>query len=117
MRYLSWTLGFGLLLFQVGGIVYARFVESRYFCWAPYDMQTQYRVAVNVNGEELNGKQIRERYRRSQAGSDNRSPQHLKDIFSQTDASYHPEDAVVVVLRYRVNGKEERTWRFVRNTK
>ena len=114
MRYFTWALGVGLLAFQLAAIGYARFVESRYFCWAPYDIQTAYRVAVKVNGKDLKPEEIQARYRRPQAGRDNRSPQHLKDIFGQVDAQYHPEDQVEMVMLYRINGKEERTWRFRR---
>ena len=34
------------LAFQLVAIVYARFVPARYFCWAPYDTQTEYWVTV-----------------------------------------------------------------------
>jgi hypothetical protein len=45
--------GLALLLFQVVMIVYARFVPSRYFCWAPFDIQTEYKLRVTVNGRPL----------------------------------------------------------------
>ena len=30
-----------LLIFQLGAIVCTPFVPTRYFCWAPYDTQTE----------------------------------------------------------------------------
>jgi len=51
------TIGLALLGFQVFMIGYARFVPSRYFCWAPYDIQTEYRLDVTVNGRRLTAKE------------------------------------------------------------
>jgi hypothetical protein len=110
MQTLRWTLGLALLAFQMGAIVYARFVPSRYFCWAPFDMQTDYRLEVVVNGQKLTGKQIQERYRRGQTGTDNRSSQHLMDIIQQVEQRFHPHDQTRVIMTYRVNGKQEQQW-------
>ena len=64
-----------LFVFQLGAIVYARFVPTRYFCWAPYDTQTDYVATATVNGKKLTGAEFRQRYRRPPRGFDNRSPQ------------------------------------------
>ncbi len=113
MRYLAWTIGISLLLFQVGAIVYARFVPARYFCWAPFDMQTAYQLEVSVNGDTLTDQQIRARYRRlGRKGSDNRSPQHVIDVLQQTEERYHEADETHILLTYRVNGKEEQRWEY-----
>jgi hypothetical protein len=111
---MTWRLilGLSLLLFQVGAIVYARFVPARYFCWAPYDMQTEYQVSVRVNGRPLSAREIRERYRRPARGVDNRSVQHVIDIFEQTEQRYHGRDPAEIVMRYRVNGHREGEWRW-----
>jgi len=101
-----------ILGFQVAMIVYARFVPSRYFCWAPYDIQTEYRLRVEVNGRELTGREIRARYRRPQQGTDNRSPQHVMDIVAGYEERYGRNDHARVTMRYRVNGKEEQIWRW-----
>lgn len=101
-----------LLAFQVGAIVYARTVESRYFCWAPYDQQTRYQIDVTVNGKKLSADEIRQRYRRPKMGNDNRSVRHVKDILEGAERQYHPQDQVEIVLTYRINGKEEQTWRY-----
>jgi hypothetical protein len=113
-RRLRWGIGLALLAFQLGAIVYARFVPSRYFCWAPFDMQTTYRLDVSVNGRKLTDKEVQQRYRRGARGTDNRSTQHLIDIIEGVEQRYHPEDAVDVTMTYRVNGKEEQQWRFRR---
>lgn len=113
MSLLRWTVGLILLTLQVGAIAYARLTEARYFCWAPYDMQTQYKLQAVVNSVVLTPQQIQQRYRRPREGRDNRSPQHLKDIFEQTERHYHAEDQVDLILTYRINGKEERTWRYL----
>ena len=103
--------GVGILAFQLVMIVYARFVPSRYFCWAPYDVQTEYWITTVVNGHQLTGGEIRERYRRPQHGTDNRSPQHVIDILQEYEERYARNDRAAVTMRYRVNGKNEQVWR------
>lgn len=102
------------LAFQLGAIVYARFVPSRYFCWAPYDTQTEYWVSVRQQGRELSGAEIRARYKRAAHGFDNRSPRHVIDMFEQAEERYHaatdPADAIE--MRYRVNGHIDGAWKW-----
>jgi hypothetical protein len=102
-----------LFAFQLGAIVYARFVPTRYFCWAPYDTQTDYTATATVNGKKLTGPQFRQRYRRPARGFDNRSPQHVFDMLEQVEQkrSALGEHATIVV-QYRVNGKEPQEWRW-----
>lgn len=109
-RLLRWTLALTLLGLQVAAIVYARFVPTRYFCWAPFDMQTDYRLQVEVNGRRLTPAEIRRRYRRGPQGTDNRSFSHLTDILEGAERRYHPQDRTSIVMTYRINGGEERTW-------
>jgi hypothetical protein len=106
------VIGAALLAFQVLMIGYARFVPSRYFCWAPYDIQTEYRLEVTVNGKRLNAKQIQARYRRPKAGTDNRSPQHVIDILQGYEERYGRGEQTAIVMKYRVNGREEQEWRW-----
>jgi hypothetical protein len=105
-------LGGGLLLFQLVMIGYARFVPSRYFCWAPYDIQTEYRLDVSVGGKMLTPAEIRQRYRRPRQGVDNRSIQHVMDIVRQYEETYGRTDPAQVRMKYRINGKEEREWQY-----
>src|SRR3954447_9605481 len=104
--------GVSILAFQLAMIGYARFVPSRYFCWAPYDVQTEYWIKTVVNGRKLTGAEIRERYRRAQHGTDNRSPQHVIDILEGVETRYAHTGHAEVTMRYRVNGKEEQVWRW-----
>ncbi len=104
--------GIALLLFQIAMVIYARFVPSRYFCWAPFDTQTDYRLQVEVGGHPLTGAQIRARYRRPQVGTDNRSPQHVIDIVQGYEEKYGRDDHAHVTMRYRVNGKQEQVWQW-----
>jgi hypothetical protein len=112
MRTLRWTIGLSLLALQLGAIVYARFVPTRYFCWAPFDMQTDYRLEVRVNGRKLSPAEIQQRYRRPAGGTDNRSSHHVMDIIAQAEQGYHPDDQTEVQMTYRVNGKQEQQWRY-----
>ncbi len=112
MRYVRAGLGGALLLFQVVMIGYARFVPARYFCWAPYDMQTDYRLEVTVHGRRLTPAEIRARYRRPQAGVDNRAAQHIMDIVAGYEERYAPQDHAQVIMRYRINGKAEQEWHY-----
>ena len=100
------------LLFQIGAIAYARFVPSRYFCWAPYDAQSEYRVEAWAGGRPLTGDEIRRRYRRPQRGVDNRSIRHLMDIIEQSEQRRPAGEQARVMMRYRVNGGEERQWQW-----
>jgi len=74
-----------LFAFQLGAIGYARFVPTRYFCWAPFDMQTDYTAMATVNGKKLSAAEFRQRYRRPERGFDNRSPQHVIDMLEQVE--------------------------------
>lgn len=112
MRILRWTIGLSLLAFQVGAIVHARYVPQRYFCWAPYDMQTDYQLKVTVNGKKLSPAEIAKRYRRPAKGTDNRSYHHLIDILEQTEQRYHPDDHVQITMTYTINGQNKQTWHY-----
>jgi hypothetical protein len=100
-----------ILAFQVGAIVHARSVTSRYFCWAPYDTQTAYSARAIVNGHQLNRKEFQQRYRRPQVGTDNRSPQNVLDMFQQREEKAEKlGDHTTMDVTYAVNGKEPQEW-------
>ncbi len=101
-----------LLTAQLLLIGYARTTEARYFCWAPFDMQTDYRLRVTVNARELTPAEIRTRYRRPAAGTDNRSIRNLTDIIEGVERRQAEGKRARVVMRYRINGKEERVWEY-----
>ena len=108
------ALGAILLALQAGAIVRARFADDRYFCWAPFDQQTEYRIEIQVGDESLAPEQIRLRYRRPSAGVDNRSAHHLFDIITRAEQKFEKRGHSRVVVRYRVNGHEEQEWRYPR---
>jgi hypothetical protein len=112
VKHLRTVLGSAILLFQLVMIGYARFVPSRYFCWAPFDIQTDYRLDVKIGDRALTAAEIRRRYRRPRQGTDNRSPQHVMDIIEQYEQTYGRNDHAQVVMKYQVNGKPEEQWRF-----
>ena len=100
-----------LFAFQLGAIVYARFVPTRYFCWAPFDIQTDYVASATVNGHVLTASEFQKRYRRPKRGFDNRSPQHVIDMLQQAEQKYAAQgDHTTIVMKYRVNGKEPSEW-------
>jgi hypothetical protein len=44
-------------------------------------------------------------------GFDNRSPQHVIDMLQQTEVKHAAlGDKTTIVMKYRVNGKEQREW-------
>ena len=102
-----------LFVFQLGAIIYARFVPTRYFRWAPFDTQTDYVATSIVNGRELTPSEFRQRYRRPSRGFDNRSPQHVIDMLQQVEKKRAAlGDKTTIIMKYRVNGKTAQIWRW-----
>src|SRR3954449_9789244 len=105
-----------LFAFQLGAIVYARFVPTRYFCWAPFDTQTDYVATSVVNGHQLTDAELRGRYRRPKRAFDNRSPQHVIDMLQQVEEKRAVQgEKASVSMKYRVNGKEPQEWHWPAN--
>jgi hypothetical protein len=111
---MNWRIGIGVLLLalQAGAIVRARFVNDRYFCWAPFDQQTKYEIGVSIGNEGLAPEQVQRRYRRPWEGVDNRSAHHLFDIITRAEQKFEKWGRSRVVVRYSVNGHEEQEWRY-----
>lgn len=99
-----------LLAFQVGMIGYARFVPSRYFCWAPMDSQNLYEIRVVIGGRELDAEAISARYRQPAVGGNWQAIQHVLDKVRQYEQTYGRDDDAEVVVTYTVNGRSEETW-------
>jgi hypothetical protein len=106
------AVGVLFLAFQLAAIVYARRSPSRYFCWAPYDTQTDFTIRAALHGRPLTPAEIRQRYRRPARGSDNRSPQHVIDMIEGVERRLPPDRQADVLLTYRVNGRPERSWQW-----
>ena len=104
-------IGIAFLLFQLSMVLYARFVPSRYFCWAPNDYMVEYSLQVTIGGHQLNPQQTFRRYRLPEDGY--QAPvQHIIDIVQQYEQTYGNNDHARIVMRYRVNGREEKEWRW-----
>ncbi len=111
---LPFFLGVLLLAAQLGAIAYSRFTPLRYFCWAPFDQQTQYSIAVSIGGEGLTEMQIQRRYRRPADGADNRSAHHLFDLIERAEKKLEPAGRSRVTVTYRINGGPEDIWQYPR---
>ncbi len=113
-----WVVAAGgvLMGLQVVGIVAARFTETRYFCWAPYDEITRFELRVVIDGRELSQQEVKRRYRLAQATRDNRSWAHVPAIVAHYERTRGRVDGAVVEYRYRVNGSEARLWRWAEGT-
>ena len=111
---MSWRIAIGvfILALQAGAVIRARFVDDRYFCWAPFDQQTKYEIGVAIGDESLAPSQVRVRYRRPAEGVDNRSAHNLFDIITRAEQKFEKWGRGRVVVRYSVNGHEAREWRY-----
>jgi hypothetical protein len=69
-------------------------------------------VTASVNGRKLSPAEIRKRYRRPAKGVDNRSVQHVIDIFEQAERRYHRDDPAEILMQYRINGHRTGEWRW-----
>jgi hypothetical protein len=113
-------LGVALLLVQVVLFARARFVDSRYFCWAPFHSEARYRIDVTVRGRPLDDGAIAERYRIRRLYWDERTRTdwelnaiaHVIDTVRATEEALPSDDRASVVVTYRVNGRGEERWQY-----
>ncbi len=98
------------ILLQIGGIVFARFTEQRFFCWAPYDIQTNYKVTAVINNEILGPDELEQRYGYRMEGWEQRSIYNIFSIIEQYEATYGKNDSVSITANYAINGHEEQVW-------
>ena len=99
-------------LIQVIGVVYSRFLEERYFCWAPFDQISYYEIRVEVNGVDFTQEQIQRRYNLQGNGRENRAIHNVFSIIKQYEDSYGKEEKVVGKVIYSTNGKAKEEWNF-----
>jgi hypothetical protein len=104
------AIGISILVCQLAMIAYARFVPSRYFCWAPLDSDNEFAIAVSIHNRTFSAREVRQRYRLPEHGHDGRSIQHIKDIISQYEQTYGRAEGANVTLTYRVNGGKPQQW-------
>lgn len=105
-------IGIVFLSLQLGMVLYARFVPMRYFCWAPNDYMVEYTLEVTIDGRTLPPLESRQRYRLSDQGVYENTVTHLIGIVRQYEQTYGRRDHAQVVIRYRVNGRQEKAWRW-----
>lgn len=103
---------FSFFLVQVVGIVCSRFLEERYFCWAPFDQISYYEIKAEINGVLFSTQEITERYNIQGNGRENRSIHNVFSIIKQYEKSYGKEEKAVVKVLYRTNGKAQEEWSF-----
>ena len=107
-RYL---IGILFLLLQVFSIYYAFFIPERFFCWAPYDEHTYYKIEVIIGNQSLTKKQIRERYKYKAEGWEPRSIDNVFNIIEQYERTYGIYSAAEVFIKYSTNGHPEENWK------
>lgn len=107
---LKFLLAVGLLLFQIIMIGYARFVPTRFFCWAPFDSLNLYQIQVTLAGKVLTPQEIKDRYRIESKGTDHRAISHVLLILKQYEETYGRNDNAHVQVVYSVNGRKEQSW-------
>jgi hypothetical protein len=105
-------IGIAFLLLQLGTIVHAQFVPTRWFCWAPNDYAVWYRIEVRINGVALSPSQIERRYELDAEHVYQDAAANLMDIIRQRETTYGRQDHATVTLLYRPSGGELREWRW-----
>lgn len=104
--------GIAFLLLQLGGMVHARFVSSRWICWAPNDYATWYRLEVRVNGHSLSPAEIENRYQLPQEYVYQNPVQNIEDVIGQYERTYGRNDHTEVNLHYREVGGPLQQWQW-----
>lgn len=113
--FIKFALACVLLTAQLFSVVYARTTAKRYFCWAPNDYVTDYRLKVSVHGRELEQQEVLRRYglKPFQARVYENPAEHLIDFISQYETTYGRHDDAQVELTWTLNGHgPERNWRW-----
>ena len=90
--------------------MYARFTDVRFFCWAPYDQHSRYRIEVVIDGRTLDVEDVQDRYRYR---ADAWEPRNIANVFSivrQFETTYGRSDSANVRVAYQTNGRPEATW-------
>ena len=108
-------LALAYLLFQLVMVFYARFDPSTHFHWAPFDIQNEYWIRVEIDGRELSEDEITRRYNERAVGVDPHAIEHLTRVISRYEATYGSRDNAEVVVRYRINGREMQQWHWPRD--
>jgi hypothetical protein len=114
------AIGVAILTMELGMFVRARFVNSRYFCWAPFHSEARYRIDATVRGGTLSDRDIATRYgiaplywdERSRENWELNSIEHVLDAIAATEATYPESERASVDVVYRVNGRAPARWHY-----
>jgi hypothetical protein len=104
--------GVVFLALQVLSIAYARVIPERFFCWAPYDERSEYRIDVELNGQSLPAKEVAERYRYRANGWEARSVHNVISMVRQYESTYGKDDNARVTIHYQTNGRPKEAWQW-----
>ncbi len=104
-------IGVLFLLVQLGSVIYARFIPERFFCWAPYDEHTYYRIDVTIDGELLSFDDVKSRYHYLPEGWEPRCIDNIFSLVQQYESTYGKAEDAEVKITYTTNGKTEKIWR------
>jgi hypothetical protein len=104
------ALGTLFLLAQLGLVVYARFVPTRWLCWAPNDYAVQYELQVRLGTRDLSPLEIQQRYKLPSQGWYENPAENIIDIVNQYERTAGRDDAAQVRLVYSVDGGRAREW-------
>ena len=92
------------------GIIAARLVPERYFCWAPYDEITLFEITVTLGSRTLSEEEVQARYQLPDPRRDNRSWVHVPRAIAQYERTHGARDNAYVEFRYTVNGGPPQLW-------
>lgn len=104
------TLAIAFLLLQAALMVRAHVVGTRFFSWAPHDMQTEFFITATLDGRPLDDAAIRARYLLPSHGWDSHHWRNVASVLHAREARAAKTDHAQVHLRYRVNGRPPETW-------
>ena len=99
--------GVAFLAIQLLSIVYARFVDERFFCWAPYDEHSRYAIGVTMGGRSLSEAEVASRYRYQAAGWEPRSIHNIISLVEQYEMTYGGADDVFAAWGEVIRTREE----------
>ena len=105
------VIGLLFIAMQIASVTYARFIPERFFCWAPYDIHTKFKVNVTIDGELLSPQEAEIRYKYKMEGWEQRSIDNIFSLIKQYESTYGKRDNASVEVIYSENGKPEEIWR------
>jgi hypothetical protein len=106
------TIGTLFLLAQLGLVGYARFVPTRWLCWAPNDYAVQYELQVRMSGRDLSPVEIQKRYQLPHKGWYENPAENIMDIVRQYERTEGRNESARVLLVYSVDGGQAREWQW-----